>query len=125
MVSNTQNPQDYYHVYIQNGELKCAPFGNRNYRDPVISFSLFKEENADTYGWWHVSCSYSFQQSAKGSLYNSKVSQSLEETMIGLPKFYPTNSLLASFGKSSVADDTSVLPGASNVLIKEFRFWNK
>ena len=42
--------------------------------------------------------------------------------MVGLPKFYPTNSLIASFGKSAAPDK---LPGASNVLVKEFRFWNK
>lgn len=125
MVSNNQNPQDYYHIYIQNGELKCAPFGTRSYKDPVITFSQFKKENADTYGWWHVSCSYSFQQSARGSLFNSKMIQSFEETMVGLPKFYPTNSLLATFGKSSVDEDSAILPGSTNVLIKEFRFWNK
>jgi len=27
MVSSVKNPQDYYHIYIQEGELKCAPFG--------------------------------------------------------------------------------------------------
>lgn len=45
--------------------------------------------------------------------------------MIGLPKFYPANSLNASFGKSTVAEDSDILPGATNVLVKEFRFWNK
>jgi len=42
--------------------------------------------------------------------------------MIGLPKFYPTNSLLAAFGKSPFS--INKLPGASKVLVKEFRFWN-
>lgn len=45
MVSNNENPQDYYRIYIQNGELKCAPFGTRSYKDPVITFSQFKFEN--------------------------------------------------------------------------------
>ena len=44
--------------------------------------------------------------------------------MIGLPKFYPTNSLLASFGKQDTKDN-GALQGASNFLVKEFRFWNK
>ena len=45
--------------------------------------------------------------------------------MIGLPKFYPTNSLVASFGKQS-SDKEQVGPsGAAGVLVKEFRFWNK
>ena len=43
--------------------------------------------------------------------------------MIGLPKFYPTNSLYAAFGKQG--GNAESLPGASNVLIKEFRFWNQ
>ena len=43
--------------------------------------------------------------------------------MIGQPKFYPTNSLLASFGKSMA--DNVLTPAASGVLVKEFRFWNK
>lgn len=85
--------------------MKCAPFGNRSYKDPIITFDQFKAENADTYGWWHVSCSYAFQQTAKGSLFNTKVAQTFEETMVGLPKFYPTNSLIASFGKSPVAGE--------------------
>jgi len=56
-------------------------------------------------------------------LYNTNVFQVLEETMAGLPKFYPTNSLLASFGDGANTD--SFLPGASNVMLKEFRYWNK
>ena len=44
--------------------------------------------------------------------------------MLGSPKFYPTNSLLAAFGKQA-NESTEVLPGASGVLIKEFRYWNK
>jgi len=44
--------------------------------------------------------------------------------MLGLPKFDPTNSLLATFGKQ-VLDTGDGLPGAASVLIKEFRFWNK
>ena len=38
MVSAENNPQLYYHVYIQDGDLKCAPFGNKGSRDPVIVF---------------------------------------------------------------------------------------
>lgn len=55
------NPQLYYQVYIQGGALKCAPFGTANYKDPVIALTDFSLENEDVYGWWHVSCSYSFQ----------------------------------------------------------------
>ena len=45
--------------------------------------------------------------------------------MEALPKFYPTNSLIASFGaQDSNNSNMSTLPGASNVLIKEFRYWN-
>ena len=44
--------------------------------------------------------------------------------MVGLPKFYPANSLLASFG-AKVSEDANALPGAKGVLVKEFRFWNK
>ena len=73
MVSGAKNPQDYYHVYIQAGELKCAPFGTQSFKDPIITFTQFKLANQDTYGWWHISCSYSFQQSAKGTLFNTNV----------------------------------------------------
>ena len=63
IVSSEKDPYLYYHVYIQNGDLKCAPFGKsqESHKDPIISFSDFSEENADTYGWWHITCSYSFQ----------------------------------------------------------------
>jgi len=40
--------------------------------------------------------------------------------MVGLPKFYPNNSLKASFGDSTASNRR----GAASVLVKEFRFWN-
>lgn len=99
MVSDLDNPQLYYQVYIgTDGHLKCAPFGSQAFTDPIVSFDEFSLENEDTYGWWHISCSYSFQENVKGILYNSNVYQSREETMKGLPKFYPINSLISSFG---------------------------
>ena len=101
MVSSENNPQDYYHVYIKDGALKCAPFGSGSQKDPIITFDQFKLGNADTYGWWHIACGYSFQNTAKGTLFNTNVVQTLEETMVRLPKFYPTNSLIGSFGKSA------------------------
>ncbi len=53
--------------------------------------------------------------------------------MVGLPKFYPMNTLLASFDKkpserengNSTTAFPGNLPGTRNVLVKEFRFWNK
>ena len=70
-----------------------------------------------------MSCSYNFQKSSKGTLFNTNIAQTLEETMIGLPKFYPTNSLYAAFGKQD-SNGQGVLPGASGILLKEFRYWN-
>ena len=43
--------------------------------------------------------------------------------ILTLPKFYPTNSLLASFGKSQ--SDKRTLPAATNFLVKELRLWNR
>ena len=60
MVSSENNPQLYYHVYIYDGDLKCAPFGNKSFKDPIITFTKFAAENQDAYGWWHISCSYQF-----------------------------------------------------------------
>ena len=61
MVSNENtNPAPYYHVFIEQGVLKCAPFGTKSYKDPVIVFTDFNKQNEDIYGWWHVSCSYAF-----------------------------------------------------------------
>lgn len=73
MISNENNPQLYYHVYIQNGDLKCAPFGTASFKDPILTFTQFSLENQDTYGWWHVSCSYNFQKTAKGTLFNTNL----------------------------------------------------
>jgi len=42
MISSENNPQLYYHVYIQDGSLKCAPFGTKSFRDPVMTFTDFK-----------------------------------------------------------------------------------
>ena len=41
MVSNEQNPQEYYTIWIQNGDLKCAPFGTETQKDPIITFTKF------------------------------------------------------------------------------------
>ena len=41
---------------------------------------------------------------------------------IGLPKYYPDESLKASFGYSVLDNNEYGPPG---MLIKEFRFWNK
>ena len=45
MASGVNNPQDYYHVYIESGSLKCAPFGSKSSKDPVITFTQFKLTN--------------------------------------------------------------------------------
>ena len=114
------DPQQYYQVYIStDGELKCAPFGNQQFKDPILTFTDFRLENEDEYAWWHVSCSYKFGEQAKGTLFNTNVVQARSETMIGLPKFYPTNSLRASFGRQAERN------GLANFMVKEFRFWNK
>ena len=105
MTSNEiKNPVSYYHIYIERGELKCAPFGTATYRDPVIVYTDFNQDNEDLYGWWHVSCSYAFQKTAKGTIFNTNIFQMLEETMVGLPKFYPPNQLKATFGKQPTID---------------------
>ena len=62
---------DYYQIYIRNGDLVCAPFGNNDPLDPVLVFDSFKKRNQDVFGWWHVSCSYHFQETVKGTLFNS------------------------------------------------------
>lgn len=123
MTSEGSSPFLYYHIYTQGGKLKCAPFGNQSFKDPIVTFQAFSPENEDTYGWWHVACSYSFQQVARGALVNTRVTESQEETMVGLPKFYPQNKIVASFGKPT--SDTFGMASAQRMLVKEFRFWSK
>lgn len=43
MVANENSkPTPYYHVYLEDGALKCAPFGLKSFKDPVIVFTDFK-----------------------------------------------------------------------------------
>jgi hypothetical protein len=112
----------YYQVYIQDGDLVCAPFGTLTFNDPVLVFDDFSLANKDKFSWWHISCSYSFQEDAKGTLYNSKVNQYKEVNTVGYPGYYPDDSLEASFGHS--ASDNNEY-GVAGLLVKEFRFWNK
>lgn len=65
--------QDYFEIFIQGGELVCAPFGVRSVRNPLVAFTAFNQENEDEFGWWHISCSYSFQQKTTGTIFNTKV----------------------------------------------------
>ena len=87
-------------------------------------FTPFSEENEDVFGWWHISCSCKFGETAKGTIFNTRIlEQSYEETMVGLRKYYPLNPIIASFGKQP--SDAATYNGAAGLLVKEFRFWNK
>ena len=110
----------FLQIYIDQGDLVCAPFGKINERDPELRFTDFKLANVDLQGWWHISCSYNFQERARGILYNTEIEQTLEESLSGLPKYYPMDSLKVSLGASFV--DRSGIP---DLLVKEFRYWNK
>ena len=112
----------YYTVYIEAGALKCAPFGETGMKDPIVTYTEFSLANKDQYGWWHISCSYSFQEEAKGTLYNTKVNQYVDVDLLGLPLYYPDDSLRASFGHSAADNGDYGVPG---LLVKEFRLWNK
>ena len=37
----------YYTVYIEEGALKCAPFGRSAFKDPILTFSDFSLSNKD------------------------------------------------------------------------------
>ena len=69
-MTDEKNQVPYYTVFIEDGVLKCAPFGVSGVRDPVLVFDQFSLLNKDRYGWWHISCSYSFQEDTKGTLFN-------------------------------------------------------
>jgi len=60
-------------VYVQNGVLTCAPFGSVSINDVRLSFTQFSLDHEDTFGWWHVTCSYSFQKQARATLFNTNV----------------------------------------------------
>lgn len=65
-------------------------------KSPVIRFYEFSPEKEDIYGWWHVSCSYSFQDKVVGTLYNSVTSERQEYPLAGIPFFFPSSSLEVS-----------------------------
>lgn len=35
------NDQDFFEIFIQGGELVCAPFGTRSVRNPIVAFTQF------------------------------------------------------------------------------------
>ena len=105
--------------------MKCAPFGNiEGVNSAVITFKDFSLANKDQYGWWHISCSYKFQEEAIGVLHNSKVNQEYvsHDLVSSAPNFFPETSLKASFGHSASGGNRFGIP---KLLIKEFRYWNK
>lgn len=63
----------YYELFVQNGVLYCAPFGSQSINDVKLAFIQFNQPNEDKFGWWHASCSYSFQKITRASLFNTKV----------------------------------------------------
>jgi hypothetical protein len=83
----------YYEVFVQNGVLFCAPFGSASINDSKLSFNLFGARNEDQFGWWHVSCSYSFQKVARGTLFNSNVDDKQSISLGGNSSFFPQDSL--------------------------------
>jgi hypothetical protein len=114
----------YYEIFIQDGMLHCAPFGQASLNDPLISFSDFKEENEDKFGWWHVVCSYSFQKQIKGWLYNTKVGGYETLSLVGSSSYYPLDSLVGTFGnpEKTTSDQEN---GANELLVKEVRYWGQ
>ena len=44
--------------------------GTQKVGDPTVTFDEFNFANEDDLGWWHVSCSYSFQKTIQATLYN-------------------------------------------------------
>ena len=119
-INDKTNEYTYLQIYIEGEDLVCAPFGIINSRDPALRFTDFKLSNVDVQGWWHISCSYEFQERARCVLYNSEVEQVVEASLSGLPKYYPMDSLRVSLGATE-----SGFTGVPELLVKEFRIWNR
>lgn len=111
----------YYELFVQNGVLYCAPFGSQSINDVKLAFSQFNQPNEDKFGWWHASCSYSFQKITRASLFNTKVNTEQSLPLKDSSNFFPQDSLQASFGLSTVSSPSKPING---LLIKEVRYWS-
>ena len=60
----------YMEVFIAKEKLVCALFSKSKKKRPYITFDTFTRDNADSFGWWHISCSYRARHILKGVLFN-------------------------------------------------------
>jgi len=74
------------------------------------------------WGWWHVSCSYAYQQYLQMTLKNDRVDNFASTSLIGFGDFMPKDSLAVSFG--APFDEISGL-GIGSFAIKEVKIWSK
>lgn len=44
-MSNYDGSFDYYQVYVEGGDLICAPFGSKDPKEPLLRFDSFRRAN--------------------------------------------------------------------------------
>jgi len=63
--------ETYMEIFIAKNKLVCALFSKlKKKKRPYIAFTNFTKENADAFGWWHISCSLRARSALKGVLFN-------------------------------------------------------
>lgn len=112
--------QSYMQIAVDEGQLKCFPFGIDSTTDDsqVVVYSDYSYQIIDISGWVHISCSFSSNTQAQGSMFTSKGSftyyADLSDNIETLPAVEYTVSLGASVG---------VQTGQQFLFMKELRVW--
>ena len=77
-------------IFIAKNKLVCALFSKlKKKKRPYIAFTNFTKENADAFGWWHISCSLRARSALKGVLFNSKIEESRKKDVKNYRKYIP------------------------------------
>ena len=122
MIFSLREPRkvkDYMMVYMQGGELVCAPYGIDIPSNPIVTIKGFSQNNTDSWGWWHVTCSVDGGQRVRMTAYNTQVNFVGEKVLYGNSLMIPAESMIASFGRSLRPEGA-----VSNFFIKEVRIWS-
>lgn len=72
-----RNRRNYVEIFIENDKLCCAPYGRGDGTEragtrPVLEFDEFIATNEDRFGWWHISCGYTYGEKITATLYNEE-----------------------------------------------------
>ncbi len=99
-------------------QVACAPFGVVSERSPRLIYDHLTDSAISTYGWLHLSCSFTFESEVVATLFNSDLDKTYNLDISQVPDY-----LKADNYRSFVGNSVGNVDGSMNAMFREVRFW--